>query len=42
MTMHADMETLTDMFGSDDISPFGEIIETGKDCLLYTSPSPRD
>jgi hypothetical protein len=35
--MHADMETLTDMFGGDDISPFGEIIETGKDNSYYHS-----
>jgi len=35
--MHADMETLTDMFGGDNISPFGEIIETGKDNSYYHS-----
>jgi len=37
MAMHADMETLTDMFGGDDISPFGEIIETGKENSYYHS-----
>ena len=35
--MHADMETLTDMFGGDDISPFGEIIESGKENSYYHS-----
>jgi len=35
--MHADMETLTDMFGGDVSSPFGEIIEKGKDNSYYHS-----
>jgi hypothetical protein len=37
MTMHADMETLTDMFGGNDSSPFGEIIKKGKDNSYYHS-----
>ena len=35
--MHADMETLTDMFGGNDSSPFGEIIKKGKDNSYYHS-----
>jgi hypothetical protein len=35
--MHADMETLTDMFGGNDTSPFGEIIKKGKDNSYYHS-----
>ena len=37
MTMHADMEILSEMLGGDDTSPFGEIIESGKENSYYNS-----
>ena len=38
---HADItDTLPD--GSTDADNFEEIVQVLKDCLLYTSPSPRD
>ena len=37
---HLDLQTIN--ITSEDAGPAGEIVDRWKDCLLYTSPSPRD